>query len=330
MKYIKLGKSNLEVSVIAMGCRPIVGDATWGPQKLSDAIDTINTALSIGVNFFDTAESYGDGYSEEILGKALLGKRDKAIIATKVSPNHLKPKDIIESCEKSLKRLRTNYIDLYYIHFANWEVPIEDTFIALEKLKKDGKIRAIGCCNFGKIDLMDLLNKNGWVEINQLCYSLLFRAIEYEVLPLCIEKNIGIACYAPLAQGLLTGIFESLSDVPEGRKITRFYSSNRPRSRHNEAGVEEELFNVIAKIKKICDENNINMIHLAISWLLSIPGVKVVITGTREPKEIIFNAKAVDVVLSNEIIKNLKDITEPLKQKLGKNIDLFESKPRSR
>lgn len=330
MRYVKLGKSNLEVSVIAMGCRPIVGDTTWGPQKLSDAIDTINTALSIGVNFFDTAESYGDGYSEEILGKALLGKRDKAIIATKVSPNYLKPEDVIGSCEKSLKRLKTNYIDLYYIHFANWEIPIEDTLMALEKLKKDGKIRAIGCCNFGKIDLIDLLNKNGWIEINQLCYSLLFRTIEYEILPFCIEQNIGIACYAPLAQGLLTGTFESISDVPEGRKITRFYSSNRPRSRHNEAGVEEKLFNVIAKIKKICNESNINMTHLAISWLLSMPGVKIVITGARNAKEIIFDAKAVDTILSNEIITNLKNVTETLKQKLGKNADLFESKSRIR
>ena len=329
MKYKKLGQSELKVSVISMGCWGIAGDSTWGPQKESDAIDTIYAALNAGINFFDTAEFYGSGYSEEILGRTLSKRRKEVIIATKVSPSHLRPNDLRGCCENSLRHLQTDYIDLYYIHWPNWEIPIEDTLLALEKLKKEGKIRLIGCSNFGKIDLSDLLRKSR-VEVNQLPYSLTWRAIEYEIQPICLKNNIAITCYAPLAQGLLTGKFDSPDDVPEGRARSRYFSGDRPLARHGEAGAEKETFETLVKIKKICQKINIPMAQVALSWLLSRPGVASIIAGARNPEQVNINAKAGEVELSSEVLEQLILAGEELKRKLGSNPDMWESDSRIR
>lgn len=329
MKYRKLGQSELKVSIISMGCWAIAGGSIWGPQKEDDAINAIHTALDEGINFFDTAEGYGNGYSEELIGRALSKRRKEAIIATKVSSGHLRRKDLKKACEDSLRRLQTDYIDLYYIHWPNREIPIEETLLAMEELKKEGKIRVIGCSNFGKIDLTELLKK-GRVEANELPYSLLWRAIEYEIQPLCVNNNIGITCYSPLAQGLLTGKFKSADDVPEGRARTRHFSSSRPQARHGEVGAEKETFEALAKIKKISEEINIPMAQISLSWLLSRPGVASVIAGARNPEQVKINSQAGELTLPQEIIEQLTLITEDLKKKLGNNPDMWQSNSRIR
>jgi len=329
MEYRKIGQSNLKVSVISMGCWAIAGDSTWGPQKESDAINAIYAALDAGINFFDTAEIYGDGYSEELLGRTLTKRRKEVIIATKVSPHHLRPKDLIKSCENSLRRLKTDYIDLYYIHWPNREIPIEETLSTMEKLKREGKIRVLGCSNFGKIDLTELLKK-GRVEADQLPYSLLWRVIENEIQPLCIKNNIAITCYSPLAQGLLTGKFNSPDEVPEGRARTRHFSSNRPQARHKEAGAEKETFEVLGEIKKICKKINIPMAQVSLAWLLSRRGVASIIAGARNPEQVKINAKTADLTLPQEILEKLTLITEDLKNKLGNNPDMWQSDSRIR
>ena len=167
MKYRKLGKSQLEVSTISMGCWAIAGGNTWGPQDDREAVKAIQTAYDQGINFFDTAEAYGDGYSEKLLGKAVQDFRNDIIIASKVSPNNLKPENLRQSCEDSLRRLNTDYIDVYYIHWPNREIPFADTLATMEELKQEGKIRSIACSNFGKNDLTELL-KHGSVDANQL------------------------------------------------------------------------------------------------------------------------------------------------------------------
>jgi len=329
MKYKKLGQSELKVSVISMGCWAISGDSTWGPQKESEAIDAIYTALDAGINFFDTAEVYGDGYSEKIVGQALSKRRKEAIIATKVSPNHLRPNDLRESCENSLRNLQTDYIDMYYIHWPNWKIPIEDTLLELEKLKEEGKIRLIGCSNFGKIDLTELLKK-GRVEVNQLPYNLIWRAIEYEIQPICLENKVAIACYSPLAQGLLAGKFNSADEVPEGRARTRHFSGNRPQVRHGEVGAEKETFETLAKIKKICEKINTPMTQVSLSWLLSRPGIASIIVGARNPQQININVKAAELKLPPEILEQLSLASEDLKRKLGSNPDMWDSDSRMR
>ena len=150
MQLRQLGNSNLMVSPIAVGFWGIVGGDYWGPQDETDTINTVSAALDAGINFIDTAEGYGNGYSEEMLGRALKGRRDEAIIATKVSQANLAPADIRAACERSLKRLDTDTIDLYQIHWPSRTIPFEDSMSTLLDLQREGKIRVIGVSNFGK------------------------------------------------------------------------------------------------------------------------------------------------------------------------------------
>jgi len=329
MQYRKLGTTDIEVSTVAMGCWAIVGDGTWGEQDRSDSLATIEAALDAGINFFDTAEGYGAGESEAMLGEVLSNRRDQVVIATKVSRSHLAAEDLQEACEASLKRLRTDYIDLYQIHWPSREVPIAETMQALERLKSQGKIRAIGVSNFGPQDLADLLAV-GRCETNQLAYNLLFRAIEFEIQPKCVENDIGILCYSPIAQGLLTGKFSSADEVPEGRARTRHFSKNRPQTRHGEDGCEAETFEAIRKIRRISQQIGEPMGRVALAWLLHQPAVVSVLAGARRPEQVRENARAAQLKLSPDVLRQLSEATEPVKAKLGPNPDMWQSEPRMR
>ena len=189
MKYTKLGKTDINVSVMALGCWPFGGIETWGDQDDADSIETVHVALDSGIILFDTAAAYGR--SEEVLGRALKGRRDEAVIATKLGGSQLVGDNLVRACERSLQNLQTNWIDLYQIHWPNWKVPISETMEALERLKEQGKVRAIGVCNFAKKDLTDLL-AIGHIETNQWPFSLMWRCVEREVQPICLENGFGI------------------------------------------------------------------------------------------------------------------------------------------
>ena len=329
MRYRKLAQSDLEVSVLTMGCWAIAGDSTWGAQDEKAVIEALKTAHECGINSFDTAVAYGNGRSEELVGRALADVREEVIVATKVRPDQLKPEDVRASCEASLRRLGTDYVDLLYIHWPDWDVPISDTLGAMERLKEEGKIRFVGCSNFGKQDLTELLQR-GAVVLNQIAYSLLFRAIEYEVLPTCIENGVSVACYSPLLHGLLTGKFRSAADVPPGRARTRHYSSSREGTRHGEPGVENETFEALGKIRKISQEAGLPMAQVAIAWLIHQEGVATVVAGARNPKQIRANVTAASLELPEDVVNALTQATEPLKGKLGPNPDMWESDSRIR
>lgn len=329
MRYVKLGQTDITVSVVAMGCWALVSDLNWGRQEEADSVATIYAALDAGVNVFDTAEAYGDGDSEAVLGQALAGIRHEVVIATKVSPNHLAGDEVVRACERSLGRLRTDYIDLYQIHWASRTVPLVETWGALEKLVDQGKVRALGVSNFGVQDLDDLLGV-GRCETDQLPYSLVWRAIEYEIRQKCIDHEIGILGYSPLAQGLLTGKFSSPDEVPEGRARSRHFSSQRPLTRHGEPGCEAELFEAIEEVRRISQALHEPMERVAIAWLLHQPGVTAAIVGARRPEQIQKNVTAVDLELSPEVIEELNDVTDELKQELGPNPDVWQSDSRFR
>jgi aryl-alcohol dehydrogenase-like predicted oxidoreductase len=329
MKYRTLGKTDIAVSVVALGCWALIGDSTWGPQDEADSLATVGAALDAGVNFFDTAEAYGDGASEVILGRALAGRRHQAIIASKVSPSHLSAAEVRQACERSLQRLGTDYLDLYQIHWPSRTVALDETLEALERLREQGKVRAVGVCNFGVEDLAALL-KAGRAETNQLPYSLLWRAIEYEIRPRCIEAGLGILCYSPLAQGLLTGKFTSPDQVPEGRARTRLFAGSRPQARHGEPGCEAETFAAIERIHRLCDEIGQPMAAMSLAWLLHQPGVTSVIAGARRPDQIRQTAQAAGLELAPETIARLTAATEELKHMLGPNPDMWQSESRFR
>ena len=327
MRYRRLGNSDLEVSVVGMGCWAIVGDSTWGPQDEADTEAAVKAALDAGVNFFDTAEAYGDGFSEEILGKLFRGMREEVILASKASSRNHAPAALRAACEASLRRLRTDYLDLYQLHWPSREVPFADTWEAMMTLVEEGKVRAAGVSNFGRQDLTALL-ASGVPASNQLCYNLLFRAIEYEIQPLCVEHGISIICYSPLMQGLLTGKFRHADEVPEGRARTRHFSKDRPQARHSEEGAEEETFAAIRRIQAICDKLGVPMADAALAWLLAQPAVATAIAGMRNAHQAKENARAADLELPGEVVAELSEVTEALREKLGPNADMWQTDSR--
>ena len=326
----RLGRTDIFVSPVAMGCWAIVGDSTWGHQDEQDAIAAIHAALDTGVNFFDTAEGYGAGYSEQILAKALKGRRDQAVIASKVSPAHAGTYEgLLRSCDASLANLGTDYIDVYYLHWPNRQVPIRDVLEGFARLKQAGKIRTAAVSNFGRQDLTELLAA-GRCEVNQLPYSLLWRVIEREIAPVCVANGVSITCYSPIAQGLLSGKFRSADEVPEGRARTRHFAGTRPQARHGEPGDEELTFATIEAIRRVATEAGMPMEQLALAWLLTRPGVGAVLVGVRNAAQMRSNAEAMHAALSPTVTAALDAATEALKQRFGTNPDMWQSQSRYR
>ncbi len=329
MIYRKLGRTDISVSVVAMGCWSIVGDKTWGPQDEAESIATIEAALEAGINFFDTAEGYGNGYSESLLGKALSGVRDKVIIASKPLSSKATKPALKQACEQALQRLKTDYIDLYQIHWPNRDVPFEETCTGLNELHQEGKIRAAGISNFGVQDLADYLENCSCVS-NQLPYNLLWRVIEAEVQPLCLQHDISILCYSPLAQALLTGKFSSAEQVPEGRARTRHFSKERAQAAHGEEGQEDETFAALSRIRRIGEEAGHGMAELSLAWLIHRPGVATVLAGSRRPEQITQCAGAADIVLGEATVQSLDRATDTLRQAFGHNPDMWQARSRFR
>lgn len=329
MEYGLLGRTQIKVSLMGLGCWAFAGGNVWGVQEEKDSVDTVRAALDAGINFFDTAEMYGDGKSEEVLGKALQDCRHQVVIASKAASPNLSQEDIIKACEQSLKRLRTDYLDLYQIHWPNRSVPLEETVAGLEQLVQQGKVRAVGVSNFGVKDLDDILKLTN-IATDQLPYSLLWRPIEHSIQPKCVDNNVGILAYSPLSQGLLTGKYRAADEVPQGLTITRFYSHERSNARHGEAGMEAETFAAIARLREICEAIGVTMGNMAIAWLLRQAGVSSVIVGARKPQQLNENIKAADVELADEVLKALTEATERLKAAAGNNPDMWEGRAKSR
>lgn len=222
MDYFQLGGADMRISRLSMGTWNFSGAKIWGPQEEATSARTINLAIDLGVNLFDTAARYGDGRSEEILGRAVKARRDRMYLASKVHTGLLGHDSVIAECEKSLKRLDTDYLDIFQIHWPSKVIPHDETLAAFEKLKRDGKIRAIGVCNHG-LRCLDSL-KGHAVVTNQLPYSLLWRQVEDGVVAKSLNQGMAVWAYCPLAQGLLAGKYRTLDEVPLGRRETRFYS----------------------------------------------------------------------------------------------------------
>ena len=329
MQRRQLGNSALMVSPIGVGFWGIVGGDYWGAQDETDTVGAVQAALDAGINFFDTAEGYGNGYSEEMLGRALKGRRDEAIIATKVSTGNLAPATIRAACERSLKRLKTDTIDLYQVHWPNRNVPFEDSMAALLDLQSAGLIRVIGVSNFGVLDMPDML-QFGRYEANQLPYSLLWRAIEFDIQPQCVEGNISILPYSPLNQALLTGRYRNADEMPYSRTRTRHFRGDRRDSRHGTAGFEAETFAAVEAIREICADIGQEMVHVALAWLLHKPAVTSVLAGARNPRHIESNLIAGSLNLSEETMRRLDQATDDLKMKLGPDPDMWGTGPDSR
>ena len=333
--------SGLKLSVIGTGCWAFGGGEYWGEQNQNDVNEVVRASVDLGINYFDTAEVYNEGRSEISLGKAIKGiPRDKIVIGTKVSPSNCYRDVMIEHCNESLKRLKTDYIDLYMIH---WPIhahsirhfssdkqiienppQIEEAWETMELLKKEGKIRHAGVSNFSFSRLKDLaLDK---VAVNELPYNLLCRAIEYDTLSVCEKKGIGVIGYMALMQGILADIYPTLDDVPVWRRRTRHFNSrSNSECRHGEKGAEEETTAVLDGIRRICRETGLSMSELSIKWILENSSIACTIVGSRNLKQFSENVKAAGNPLAKDVKEELDNITLPLMEKLGNHFDYYES-----
>jgi myo-inositol catabolism protein IolS len=319
-----LGNSALTVSVMGLGCWPLGGGWGWGDQDEQESVRTIHAALDAWINLLDTAEAYNDGHSEEVVGLALRGRRDQAIVATKISPNNAEPATLRAHCEASLKRLQTDYIDLYQMHWPIDPPMVADAFATLRDLQYEGKVRAIGISNHGMEQLGQVAATGVPVVSNQLCYSLLSRAIEFEILPYCREHGMGTLTYMALMQGLLTGKYASFDEMPPFRTRTRHFSGARPGSRHGEEGAEVETLQALGEIRRLAYDAGIPMADLAIGWVLAQPGVSCVLVGSRNRDQLQENLQAAALALAPELVLQLSRATEALKLKLGSNADYLQ------
>jgi aryl-alcohol dehydrogenase-like predicted oxidoreductase len=320
---------DLPVSPVALGCMSIVASETYGGISADQAIATVNTAFEQGITLFDTAPAYGDGESEELVGRALVGKRDRVILATKAGGQTLSAAEIARDCDASLKRLRTDYIDLYQVHWNRRKVPAEETLRAMEDLVNRGKVRALGVCNYGPVDLAEALGVTK-PHTNQLAYSMLIRAIEFQITDMCLENGVGILCYSPMAQGLLTGRYATADEVPPGRQRTRHFSAERELVRHGQPGCERETFEAIARIRKICEEIGEPMSRVALAWCLHQPGVMSVLAGASTPDQVKQNIEASRINLSPDVLAQLDRATLRVKELLGSSPDLWSAESRIR
>jgi myo-inositol catabolism protein IolS len=336
----RCGGHNLELPVLGMGCWPYGGGEYWGAQSQKDVNEVVRFAIEHGCNFFDTAEAYNSGASEASLGLALEGiPRDRVLIGTKVSPSNTRPDELRKHCEESLRRLRTDYVDIFMVHwpitahsirhFTNEVIPVprvEDAFDTLVGLKKAGKVRFIGVSNFGAAKLEEALATGAPIAINELPYSLLTRAIELHILPKCRALGIGVLGYMSLLQGVLADIYPTLDDVPVWQRRTRHFDSRRTdQTRHGLPGAEPETNAALASIRSIARKYGSTMPELALKWAMAGPGITCSLCGSRNVQELKKNLKAAQETLAPEIIAELNAATKPLLDKLGPSFDYYES-----
>lgn len=328
MQYRKLGESDLNISVVTFGSWA-AGGWMWGGTEQNNAVDAIREAYDLGVTSIDTAPAYGQGLSEKIVGEAIKNiPRDKVQILNKFglrwdtdkgefyftsmandgSDVHMhkyaSKESVIEECENSLRRLGTDYMDLYQIHWHDPTTPIEETMEAVYQLKKQGKIRYAGVCNYS-VEHMKKAEQTIELVSNQVPYSMLRRDIEENVVPYCIENNKSILAYSPFQRGILTGKMEPGQSFPEG--------DNRSESPYYTDGNIKRTNAFLDTIRPIAEEHDATLAQLVIKWTIEQPGITIALVGARNPEQSIQNAKAAELELSDEeldtINKELDELT---------------------
>jgi aryl-alcohol dehydrogenase-like predicted oxidoreductase len=343
MELRRCGTSDLIVSALGLGCWSFGGGAYWGDCDQADADAVVRRAVELGITYFDAAEAYNAGRSEESLGKTLAGiPREKVLIGTKVSPSYCYARTLPLHCEASLQRLGLEYVDLYMIHwpihphsirhFTSDEAIIRnpptvaEAFTALAELRRQGKIRYVGVSNFAGNRLDEALRIFPDIVVNQLPYSLLTRAIELDILPRCRRLGLGVIGYMTLLQGLLADLYPTLDDVPPYQARTRHFDHRRSDLiRHGEDGAEEETAAALGQIRRVAKEAGMTAAELAIKWALAGQGITSCLIGARKVSKLDENVRAATGPLSSEIIERLNTVTRPVLDKLGDSFDYYES-----
>jgi aryl-alcohol dehydrogenase-like predicted oxidoreductase len=322
MKYPKIGNTELKVSEITFGAWA-AGGWMWGGTEEKEAVEAIRTSYDLGITSIDTAPIYGQGLSEEIVAKAIKDiPRDKVQILTKFGMrwdlekgdfamdsknNDGEPikiykyagkESVVKECEDSLRRLQTDYIDLYQIHWPDSTTPIDETMEAVLKLKEQGKIREAGVCNYN-VQQMETAENVISLASNQVPYSMVRRGIERRLVPYCRKHNKGILAYSPLQRGLLTGKMKPGQTFNEGdtRADSRYYTDENI----------QRVNKFLSDIKPVAERKNITLAQLIIHWTIRQPGITVALVGARNAEQAAENAKAADFQLTSEEAKFIDD-----------------------
>ncbi len=322
MEYRQLGASGLHVPVLSFGTATFGGCGdffkAWGSTQVEEASRLVNLCLDAGVNLFDTADIYSDGLAEEILGKTLEGKRSQVIISTKATfPMGSGPNEqgssrfhLLKACEASLKRLNTDYIDIYHMHGFDGVTPVEETLRTLDDLVQSGKVRYIACSNFSGWHLMKSLavsDRYGWNRYiaHQVYYSLVNREYEWELMPLGLDQKVGGIIWSPLAAGRLGGKYRRNHPIPADSRVAQG-GSPVP-----ESAIPEELFyKIIDVLDEVAEETGKSVAQISLNWLLQRPTVDTLVIGARNEEQLKQNLEAVGWNLTTEQIKKLDAASE--------------------
>jgi len=328
MKYGELGNSQLEVSRVMLGTWAM-GGWLWGGTEKNRSEEAILASIDAGINCIDTAPVYGFGLSEEIVGKAIKHRdRDKLVIATKcglvwddrsgatpffdTTDNSgkrlcvrrcLRKESILKECEESLRRLDVDVIDLYQCHWPHAETPISESMEALIALRDQGKVRAFGVSNYPAGELQQCVD-NGGIASDQPKYSLLSREAEAEILPFCLQHDIGVIAYSPMEMGLLTGKITMDYELPDNdtRKQRPWFQPEKRR----------QVLDALEQVRPVARKHDATLAQVAVAWILSQPGVTAAIVGARNPEQAESNALAARIELASEDIQAVREVFEPL------------------
>jgi len=320
MEYRQLGGSGLKVPALSFGVATFGGGTeffrAWGDTDVAEARRLIDICLEAGVNLFDTADIYSNGLSEEVLGKALAGRRDKVLISTKTSfrlgegPNDVGSSrhHLALSCEASLRRLNTDYIDIYTLHGFDALTPVEEALRTLDDLVQSGKIRYIACSNFSGWHLMKSLavsDRYGWTRYaaHQAYYSLIGREYEWELMPLALDQKIGTLIWSPLGWGRLTGKIRRNQPLPATSRLHQTAEQGPPVP-------DEALYKVVDALDEVARETGKTVPQIALNWLLQRPTVASVIIGARDETQLRQNLGAAGWNLTKEQVAKLDAASE--------------------
>jgi aryl-alcohol dehydrogenase-like predicted oxidoreductase len=320
MRYRQLGASGLRVSVLTMGTMTFGGAggfASVGSTDLEGARRQVDRCLEAGINLIDTADVYSDGLSEEILGQVLDGQRDDVLVATKArmpmgdGPNDagLSRHHLVRECEASLRRLRTDRIDLYQVHEWDGQTPLEETLQALDDLVHAGKVRYVGCSNYAGWQLMKALGiaeRRGLARFasQQIHYTLQAREAEYELLPIAVDQGLGVLVWSPLAGGLLSGKYRRGQPPPEGSRLLSGWDEPPVRD-------QEQLYDIVEVVVEVAKDRGASPARVALAWLLDRPAVSSVVIGARTEEQLADNLGAADLSLSEEELARLEQVSRP-------------------
>ncbi len=319
MQYRQLGRCGLRVSAITLGTMTFGGRGNFaktGALDITGARRMIDLCLDSGVNLIDTADVYSAGLSEEIVGQALAGRRDRVLVASKVrfpmgegaNDAGLSRHHLIRACEASLRRLQTDHIDLYQVHQWDGQTPIEETLAALDDLIRAGKVRYVGASNYSGWHLMKALGASlrgrlAPLVSQQIYYSLQAREAEYELVPIALDQGLGVLVWSPLAGGLLSGKYRRGAQPGDGRRLNGW---NEPPVRN-----EEQLYDTVEALIEIAAARGATAAQVALAWLLGRPAITSVIIGARTEEQLAGNLKAAELTLSADERARLDTVSAP-------------------